>query len=285
MNFLIELLGASPAEYNEWSIQWAPENIELILTCLAVAVPLALWFFWTSMARIPSRLKKVFLFSLRVFAFILLALLLLKPQLVLKKSHSQENSIAVLLDDSKSMAIKTFPTEETRIDLVRKTILANREYFDSLKKDYNVETFFVSDHIDSIADDNLTERYQPRTPNTDFSKVFSDLKKHYEKKPLQGVFLFTDGADLAQGTGDPSSEFLQLLAGFKGPIHTFQAVEYGGPHGARRRLRKCSLRAMATSSSSTEPPLASKASTSSAIHGPSSSVSPRPRATSAQRRT
>jgi uncharacterized membrane protein len=223
VNFLIELLGASPAEYNEWSIQWAPENIELILTCLAVAVPLALWFFWTSMARIPSRLKKVFLFSLRVFAFILLALLLLKPPLVLKKSHSQENSIAVLLDDSKSMAIKTFPTEETRIDLVRKTILANREYFDSLKKDYNVETFFVSDHIDSIADDNLTERYQPRTPNTDFSKVFSDLKKHYEKKPLQGVFLFTDGADLAQGTGDPSSEFLQLLAGFKGPIHTFQA--------------------------------------------------------------
>jgi uncharacterized membrane protein len=224
VNFLIELLGASPAEYNEWNIQWAPENIELILTCLAVAVPLALWFFWTSMARIPSRLTKVFLFSLRVFVFIFLALLLLQPQLELRKSHSQENSIAILLDDSKSMAIKTFPAEDRRIDRVRKTILANQEYFDGLKKDYNVETFFVSDHIDSTASENLTERYQPRTPNTDFSRVFADLKKQFEKKPLQGVFLFTDGADLTEGTGEEtSSELLELLAGFKGPVHTFQA--------------------------------------------------------------
>ncbi len=110
MNFLIELFGPGLAEYNEWDIHWAPENSRVILSILGVSVPLALWFFWTSLARIRSPLKKVFLFSLRVFTFLLLGLLLLKPQLELKKSHSQKNSIAVLLDDSKSMAIKTFPT-------------------------------------------------------------------------------------------------------------------------------------------------------------------------------
>ena len=40
---------------------------------------------------------------------------------------------------------------------------------------------------------------------------------------MQGVFLFTDGADLTQGTDDPSRELLEILSGFKGPVHTFQA--------------------------------------------------------------
>ncbi|GJL77679.1 MAG: membrane protein [Nitrospinaceae bacterium] len=223
MNFLIELLGSGPSEYNEWDIQWAPENIELILALLCVAVPLALWFFWTSLSRVPSRLKKVFLFSLRMFVFVLLGLLLLKPQLELKKSHSLKNSIAVLLDDSKSMAIKTFPTEETRIDLVRKTVEANQGYFDALKNDFNVDLFFVSDHIKSVSDANPTTGYEPRTPNTDFDRVFTQLKKQYEKKPLKGVFLFTDGADLTEGTGEASSDLMERLAGIDGPVHTFQA--------------------------------------------------------------
>ena len=223
MNFLIQLLGLNPAEYNEWAILWAPENIEVILVILGISIPLALWFFWTSLVRIPSRLKKIFLFSLRMFVFVFLALLLLRPQLELKKSHSLENSIAVLLDDSQSMSIKTFPTEKTRMDLVKITLSENQEYFADLKKVFNVDTFFVSDRIEASAEADLTERYRPRTPNTDFTEVFRELQNHYEKKPLQGVFLFTDGADLTQGTGEPSREFLELLAGFKGPVHTFQA--------------------------------------------------------------
>lgn len=223
MNFPIELLGLNLAEYNEWSIQWAPENIEIILSILGLSVPLALWFFWTGMARVPSLPKKVFLFSLRIFAFVFLALLLLRPQLELKKSRLLENSIAALLDDSESMSIKTFPTEETRMDLVRKTLAANKEYFADLKKVFNVDLFFVSDHIEPFSEADLTERYQPRTSNTDFTRVFAELQKRYDKKSLQGVFLFTDGADLTQGTGKPSRELLEALAGFKGPVHTFQS--------------------------------------------------------------
>jgi uncharacterized membrane protein len=221
VNFLIELFGPSLAEYNEWDIQWAPENSQTLLSILGVLVPLALWFFWTSLARIPSRLKKVFLFSLRVFTFLLLGLLLLKPQLELTKSHSQKNSIAVLLDDSKSMSIQTFPTEEKRMARVQETLKANENYFAGLKKNFNVDTFFISDHIEPVSV--VDGRYQARWPNTDFSKVLTELKKHYAKKPLAGVFLFTDGADLTHLSGDPSRELVEILAGFKSPVHTFQA--------------------------------------------------------------
>jgi uncharacterized membrane protein len=221
VNFLIELFGLNLTEYNEWHIQWAAENSWVIFAVLGVSVPLALWFFWTSLKRISSRLKKVFLFGLRVFAFLLLGLLLLKPQLELQKSHSHKNSVVVLLDNSKSMAIKTFPSEEKRIDRVRETLKANKDYFDGLKKDFNVTTFFISDKTEPASLDG--GHYQARRPNTDFSKVFRDLQKQFEKKPLAGVFLFTDGADLNHSSGDPSRALTEILAGFKSPVHTLQA--------------------------------------------------------------
>jgi uncharacterized membrane protein len=221
VNFLIEFFGPGFADYNEWDVQWASENSQAVIAILGVSVPLALWFFWTSLARISSRLKKVFLFGLRVFTFLLLGLLLLKPQLELKKSHSHKNSIAVLLDNSKSMSIKTFPTEEKRLDRVRETLKANEDYFSELKKDFNVDTFFISDQIEPVSD--LDPDYQTRRPNTDYDQVFKDVKKHYEKKPLAGIVLFTDGADLNHSSGDPSRELVETLAGFKSPVHTLQA--------------------------------------------------------------
>jgi len=221
VNFLIEFFGPGFAEYNEWDVQWASENSQVVIAILGVSVPLALWFFWTSLARISSRLKKVFLFGLRVFTFLLLGLLLFKPQLELKKSHSHKNSIAVLLDNSKSMSIKTFPTEEKRLDRVQETLKANEGYFSELKKDFNVDTFFISDQIEPVS--GMDADYQARRPNTDYDKVFKEVKKHYEKKPLAGVFLFTDGADLNHSSGDPSRELVETLAGFKSPVHTLQA--------------------------------------------------------------
>ncbi len=221
MNFLIEFFGSGLAEYNEWNIQWAPENSQAIAVILGVSIPLALWFFWTSLKRIPSRLKKIFLFGLRVFIFLFLGLLLLKPQLELKKSQSHKNSIAVLLDNSKSMGIKTFPREEKRMDRVLETLKANKDYLAGLKKDFNVDTFFISDHTEPASD--VDVQYQARRPNTDYSKVFRDLKKHYEKKPLAGVFLFTDGADLNHSSDDPSRELVEILAGLNSPVHTIQA--------------------------------------------------------------
>ena len=223
MNFLIESLGLGLSEYNAWDIQWAPENAELVLAILAVLVPLALWFFWTSLSRIKSRLKKVFLFGLRVIAFLLIGLLLLKPELEFKKSHSLENSVAVLLDDSKSMSIKTFPAETGRIDLVRKTLEANRQYFSDLGKDFKVDTYFVSDHMDLTSAADVETGYQPRSSNTDFTRVFAELKKQYGEKSLRGVFLFSDGADLTQEADAISPELSGALAGIDGPIHTFQA--------------------------------------------------------------
>ena len=221
MNGLAKIFGFDSKDYDQWQVNWAPEDPWLIAISLGLMMPLALWFFWTSLRRVGSKPKKVFLFFLRVVAFVLLLVILLRPELEFKKSHSLKNHIAILLDNSKSLSIKTFPKEVSRIDLVRKTLESNKEYFDQLKKDFQVDTYFVSDGIEKVS--SRSKDYQANRPYTDYRRVLEELNKIYENKSLQGVFLFSDGADLTQEPGEISPDILKSLARINGPVHTLQA--------------------------------------------------------------
>nr|NIQ00575.1 hypothetical protein [Nitrospinaceae bacterium]NIR54672.1 hypothetical protein [Nitrospinaceae bacterium]NIS85089.1 hypothetical protein [Nitrospinaceae bacterium]NIT81906.1 hypothetical protein [Nitrospinaceae bacterium]NIU44170.1 hypothetical protein [Nitrospinaceae bacterium] len=223
MTLLKQIFGPELAEYNEWQLRWAVDHLTGVLAVMGILIPIALWFFWSSLSRIRHRAKKFSMFGLRVLAFGFLLFLMLQPELEFQKSRTLQNSIAVLLDDSKSLAIKTFPEEVRRIDLVRKTLDVNRDFFKKLSEDFNLEYFLVSDRIEPLDPAESDTRYQPRGLNTDFTRVFSDLQKQFEGKSLQGVLLFSDGADLTQERDDLSRDLLDRLTRFQGPLHTFQA--------------------------------------------------------------
>jgi uncharacterized membrane protein len=211
-------------EYNEWGIRWGIEDMGLTLAVLGVLLPLSLWFFWTSLSRINSPIRKATLFALRVAAFILLTLVLLQPELEFRKTNSMRNSIAVLLDNSKSLSIKTFPEEKPRMDLVIDTLMAGQQTLENWREDFNLDFFLVSDHIQAIGKDDIAKHYRASAQGiaTDFTKVFAELQKRYEGKSLQGVVLFSDGADLTQEVGQVDQQLVKVLAGFKGPVHALQ---------------------------------------------------------------
>ncbi|MFQ5671770.1 MAG: glutamine amidotransferase [Nitrospinales bacterium] len=168
-------------------------------------------------------MNKAFLYGLRVISFLLLLLILFKPELEFNKSRIQKNSIAVLLDDSKSLAIKTFPEEKPRFDIVRRVLKKNRDYFENLKKDFQVDFYFASDRITAVPGSDIESRYRVQGLNTDLNQVLREVKKHYEGKALQGVMLFSDGADLGEDLAEVSEEMADTLSFFEAPIHTFQA--------------------------------------------------------------
>lgn len=223
MNILIEWFGLDPDQFNEVAMNMAAKDLSLVWILALVAAPLALWFFWTSLKRIQSPIRKIFLIALRVLTFAVLVFMLLKPELEFKKSHTLKNSIAVLLDDTKSMSIKTFPSETPRIDFVRRTFEKNRNMLESLKEKFQVDYYFASSQISPTSYAELGNRYQPKKAITDLENTFSQLRKRYEGKSLQGVMLFSDGADLAVEPETVSLEMLALLADWEGPVHTFQA--------------------------------------------------------------
>ena len=167
MNWLAKLLGIDSKFYNQWQLNWSPEDPVVIFAVLGVLIPLALWFFWTSLNRIGSRSRKLLLFVLRVAAFTLLLLILLKPELEYRKSQTLKNSIAVLLDNSKSLSIKT--DESRRIDLIKKALASNALYLKNLEKDFNVDYYLASDDIEKMAAGAVKNLYQPRRPFTDLT--------------------------------------------------------------------------------------------------------------------
>ncbi len=229
MNGLAKLLGVDSEEYNHWQLHWSPED-PVVLTVLGIVIPLGLWFFWTSLNRVGSRSRKFLLFALRLSAFTLLLLVLLKPELEFRKSQSLKNSIAVLLDNSKSLSIKTkiFPDESSRIDLIKKALEANATYFKNLEKDFNVDYYFFSDDIEKVAVGAVKNVYRPYRPYTDLTQVFDALVERYPGQSLQGIFLFSDGADLTQESGEISRNLVERLKELGSPVHTLQAGSNAG---------------------------------------------------------
>ena len=162
MNSLAKLLGVDSEVYNQWQLHLSQEDPVVILFLLSIVIPSALWFFWTSLSRLDYRPKKFLFFGLRLAAFTLLLLILLKPELEFRKSEPLKNSIVVLLDNSKSLSIKT--NESPRIDLIKKTLTTNASYLKKLGKDFNVDFYFVSDAIEKVAAGTVESHYQPHRP-------------------------------------------------------------------------------------------------------------------------
>ena len=95
MNTLIEWFGLDSGQFNEVTLNFVTKDMSLVWILALVLVPLALWFFWTSLKRIQSPLRKIFLISLRLLTFLLLVFILLKPELEFKKSHILKNVIVL----------------------------------------------------------------------------------------------------------------------------------------------------------------------------------------------
>lgn len=223
MKLLLAALGLPPDQFNDWEIHWALSEAGWILPAMGVFFLLALWFFWTSLARVSSRPKKGLLFGLRVLAFVFFIFVLLQPSLEVKQKSAAKNAVAVLLDDSLSMSIKTLPAGKRRFDLVREALDQNPEYFARLKENYRVDFYLASEELRPARLEELDDPFKPLGVDTDFGSVLSKVRERYPENSLRGAILFSDGADLTQLPNSLSPDLEESITRFKVPIHTFQA--------------------------------------------------------------
>jgi uncharacterized membrane protein len=238
MSGLAKLLGINLEEYNQWQLHGSPEDPVVTLTLLGIIIPVALWFFWTSLNRVGSSTRKLILFALRLGAFTLLLLILLKPELEFRKSHSLKNSIAILLDESKSLSIKS--DQSSRIDLIKNALQVNAGYFEKLGKEFNLDYYFFSDDLKKVNAGAVKEDYRARRPYTNLTRTFATLSGRYPAQSLQGVFLFSDGADLTEEFQGISRNLLESVKRLESPVHTLQA-------GRNEGFKDLSIEAVAAS--------------------------------------
>lgn len=173
------------------------------------------WFVWQKTRDAGwSALRSATLWLLQSTMIGVLLLMLWQPGISVATLKKQQNVVAVILDDSKSMGLSDGGA--VRRDEVGKTL--DSGLLDELKKRFQVRFYKVSDHLER------SENHKNLKGEKTASRLADGLKQIAAETgslPIGGVILMTDGADTSGGI---DRETVNALKGRQLPVHT---VGYG----------------------------------------------------------
>ena len=206
--------------------KYPPRVYQRGILSLAPAVPVPILFAGALLAllllglaltrlRTPAPVRdRVVLGTLRAAVFLLLAVCLLRPVLLLSSAVPQRNVLGIVLDDSRSMRLADLP-EGSRLDAVRR---AFGDSGNSLTK--HLGDRFVLRYFRFAADASpVTGPGQLRGAGsrTDLAGALEAAREELAGVPLAGLILVSDGADNAGA--DLTAPLLALRAR-RVPVYT-----------------------------------------------------------------
>jgi uncharacterized membrane protein len=163
----------------------------LLAGMLLLLLVLAVWLLYRHTTRaVDSRWKAAFM-GLRTTALLLLFLMLLRPSVTTLQVSPQETYLAVLIDDSASMAVRDMG-DESRLTQVQQALFAEDGVLAELEELFQLRLF----RFDSRAS-RLREAGELTAAGSDswLGQALSDLEDQFAGLRLGGVVLVSDGAD------------------------------------------------------------------------------------------
>ncbi len=184
----------------------------LVLLILAVAAGLA-WLIRSRLARAAPVMRgwrAWVVWGLQTLMAALLLVLLWQPAITVAELRPQQNIIAVLVDDSRSMAISEdgVTRQAQAVKALQQGVLA------SLNRSFQVRLYRVDDVAARI--DNLNN-LQPNAPATRIGDSLKQLSEETSDLPIGAVVLLSDGADNSGGIG---ADAISALRARHIPVHT-----------------------------------------------------------------
>jgi len=184
----------------------------LALLILAAAVGLA-WLIrsrMTEAAPVMRGWRVWVVWGLQTLLAALVLVLLWQPAITVAELKPQQNIIAVLVDDSRSMAIS-----ENGVTRQAQAVKALQNgVLDSLNRTFQTRLYRVDDvpaRIDSLKD------LQPTAPSTRIGDSLKQLSEETSDLPIGAVVLLSDGDDNAGGV---SADAISALRARHIPVHT-----------------------------------------------------------------
>ena len=136
--------------------------------------------------------KRIALVSLRSLFFGLLAVALFRPVLHVSTVLPRENIAALLIDDSKSMAIQD-SAQQGRMEAVKQALDPKRgTLLADVERRFQTRLFRFSRDINRLSS---LDDLQPQGTGTSLEDSLESVLKEFGPAPLASVVLFTDGAD------------------------------------------------------------------------------------------
>ncbi len=178
-------------------------------------------------SRGSSAWRRAILIGLRGAAAVGAMVVLLEPAVELRQVAREPNRIAVLIDDSKSMALSEDARGPTRIERVRRMLAASKSTLATWEKDHKVDYYTFAETVSATS---LTALANDKAQGkaTLIRKALEYVRGRYEGRDLAGIVLVSDGS--ATGSFDEDSgdgavrDFLRSL---ETRVHTVWAARDG----------------------------------------------------------
>ncbi len=183
-----------------------------VLGVLAAAVALG-WPIWRRRKSVAPSLrgpKTIAVWALQALFVALLLLMLWQPALSVATLKPRQNIVAVLLDDSRSMATKD--DGNTRHDMVLRTL--NGGLLKKLQEKFQVRLYRLGDHVERIE---KTDPLNATLPATHLAAGLKEVLVDSATLPIGAVVLMCDGSD---NSGGIDLETISEIRRQRIPIHT-----------------------------------------------------------------
>ena len=184
----------------------------LVLFIVAVAVALA-WLIRSRLGRAAPVLhswRAWVIWGLQALLAAIVLVLLWQPALTVSQLKPQQNIIALLIDDSRSMAI----TEDGATRQSRAVKALQGGVLDSLNRSFQTRLYRFDDVPARIED---LKEIKPAAPSTRIGDTLKQLADETSDLPIGAIVLLTDGDDNAGGIG---ADAINALRARHIPVHT-----------------------------------------------------------------
>jgi uncharacterized membrane protein len=138
------------------------------------------------------------LLALRVFAIVLLVLLLFRPVLGIETEIRQKRALIFLVDASASMATTDGPAGSSRFDQARNRVL---DWSDKLGKDFELHVLAFSDRATRLERPGDLAQWNPTGQATSLIRALAAAAGNVPRRDVEAVVLLSDG--IHNTAGDP----------------------------------------------------------------------------------
>jgi uncharacterized membrane protein len=190
--------------------QWPLWALSALLVACAGGLGWVIWQRRRAIAPTMRGPRTAVVWILQSLLVCLLLFLLWQPALSIATLRPQQNIVAVVIDDSKSMS--TQEDGHSRKDQVLSTL--NSGLLNSLKSKFQVRLYRLGDHLERI---DKTEQLNASAPATHIGDGLKEVLADSATLPIGAVVLMSDGAD---NSGGIDLETISEIKRQRIPIHT-----------------------------------------------------------------
>jgi uncharacterized membrane protein len=185
--------------FQQGDLSWGVSRAVMLAIVVGAGIALAALLTYKTTGGDQPRRDRAVLIGLRIAVLALLVICLFRPTLILKASVPQQNFVAVLVDDSRSMTIADTNGQPRSAFVQQQLSGPNASLFKALSDRFVLRFFSFASSVDR----------QPTAANLKYAGTATRLGPALERArdelsglPLAGLVMVTDGADTSDASLD-----------------------------------------------------------------------------------